>query len=191
MKCAMPASRAPGTSVSPIASSVSASRACSRRNGTPRARASRGVSKTCAPPTVNASAPSAAPRMNSRLPTMAASSRETARVHYTPAKFVYPSGMETRSIAPLALALALGACATAADVDKARASWQGASYEDVLRAWGAPTASTRTADGRDWYTWVTASYPQPGPSVGLGIGGVRIGGGGATGVGVGVGVPVG
>ncbi|HZD19562.1 MAG TPA: hypothetical protein VE325_02725, partial [Burkholderiales bacterium] len=87
--------------------------------------------------------------------------------------------------------MALGACATAADVDKARASWQGATYEEVLRAWGAPNASTRTADGRDWYTWVTASAPQPGPSVGFGLGGVRIGGGGATGVGVGVGVPVG
>ena len=99
--------------------------------------------------------------------------------------------METRSIAPLALALALGACATAADVDKARASWQGASYEDVLRAWGAPTASTRTADGRDWYTWVTMSAPQPGPSVGFGLGGMSIGRGSATGVGVGVGVPVG
>ena len=91
----------------------------------------------------------------------------------------------------VALPLALGACATAADVDKARASWQGASYEEVLRAWGAPSASTRTADGRDWYTWVTASAPQPGPSFGLGVGGVRIGGGSATGVGVGVGMPVG
>src|SRR4051812_26312347 len=76
MKCAMPAARAPGARVSPLASSVSASRACSSRKGTPCARASRGVSNTCAPPTVNASAPSA-PRMNSRLPTMAASSPGT------------------------------------------------------------------------------------------------------------------
>jgi hypothetical protein len=88
-------------------------------------------------------------------------------------------------------ALALGACATAADVDKARESWQGATYEEVLRAWGAPAGSTRTADGRDWYTWVTASAAQPGPSVGFGLGGVSIGRGSATGVGVGVGVPVG
>jgi hypothetical protein len=100
--------------------------------------------------------------------------------------------MSTRSLAiPLALALALAACATVEDVNKARDSWQGASYEDVLRAWGAPTRSTKTADGRDWHTWVTQSYPQPGPSVGVGVGGVRIGGGGATGVGVGVGMPVG
>src|SRR5205823_13637967 len=74
MKCAMPAARAPGTSVSPSASRVSASRACRSRNGTPWARASRGVSRTCAPPTVKASAPSAAPRMNWRLSTMTASS---------------------------------------------------------------------------------------------------------------------
>src|SRR5919197_5939860 len=99
--------------------------------------------------------------------------------------------MRTSRPAVVALALALAACATVEDVDKARESWQVASYEDVRRAWGAPTASTKTADGRDWHTWVTASYPQPGPSVGLGVGGVRIGGGGATSVGVGVGMPVG
>ncbi len=89
------------------------------------------------------------------------------------------------------LAVALGACATVADVDRARESWQGATYEEVLRAWGAPVGSTRTADGRDWYTWVTASAVQPGPSVGFGLGGMSVGRGSATGVGVGVGVPVG
>jgi hypothetical protein len=94
-------------------------------------------------------------------------------------------------VGAVTLALALAACATAADVDRARDSWQGATYEEVLRAWGAPTASTQTADGRYWYTWVTASAVQPGPSVGFGLGGVSIGRGSATGVGVGVGVPVG
>src|ERR671937_2626923 len=104
--------------------------------------------------------------------------------------FSYSTPMSTRSLT-IAVALALAACATVEDVNKARESWQGASYEEVLRAWGAPSASTRTADGRGWYTWVTASAPQPGPSFGLGVGGVRIGGGSATGVGVGVGMPVG
>src|SRR5690349_24398965 len=99
--------------------------------------------------------------------------------------------MSTRSFAPLAVALALGACATAADVEKARASWQGATYEDVLRAWGARARSTTTTDGRYWYTWVTESYAQPSSSVGIGIGGMRIGGGGSTGVGVGMSTPVG
>jgi len=91
----------------------------------------------------------------------------------------------------VALALVLGACATTEDVAKARDSWQGATYEEVLRAWGAPARSTTTPDGRYWYTWETASYPPPSSSVGIGIGGMRIGGGGATGVGVGVGMPVG
>ena len=89
------------------------------------------------------------------------------------------------------LAALLAACATAQDVDRAKDSWQGATYEEVLRAWGAPTRSTTTSDGRYWYTWETASYPPPSSSVGVSLGGMRIGGGGATGVGVGVGVPVG
>ena len=102
--------------------------------------------------------------------------------------------VRTRSktgITAVALALALGACATVDDVNKARDSWQGATYEEVLRAWGAPARSTSTTDGRYWYTWETAAYPPPQSSVGIGIGGMRIGGGGATGVGVGVGMPVG
>jgi hypothetical protein len=85
----------------------------------------------------------------------------------------------------------LASCATAQDVDRAKDSWQGATYEDVLRAWGAPVSSTTTTDGRYWYTWVTQSTVQPQSSVGVGLGGFRIGGGGGTGVGVGVGMPVG
>jgi len=91
----------------------------------------------------------------------------------------------------LALAVLLAACATAEDVQKAQGSWQGASYEDVLRVWGAPARSTKTADGRDWHTWVTESYPQPGPSVGFGVGGMSVGRGSGVGVGVGMGVPIG
>lgn len=92
---------------------------------------------------------------------------------------------------PIAFAILLASCATAQDVDHAKESWQGATYEDLLRAWGAPARSTTTADGRYWYTWVTESYAQPQSSVGVGVGGFRIGGGGGTGVGVGVGMPVG
>ncbi len=93
--------------------------------------------------------------------------------------------------ATLALAALLAACATAHDVDTAKNSWQGATYEDVLRVWGAPARSTNTADGRYWYTWETVSAVQPGSSVGFSIGGVRLGGSGATGVGVGTSVPIG
>ena len=91
----------------------------------------------------------------------------------------------------MALAVSAAACATVHDVDVAKNSWQGATYEDVLRVWGAPAASTQTNDGRYWYTWVTQGSPQPSSSVGFSIGGMRIGGSGATGVGVGTSMPIG
>ena len=91
----------------------------------------------------------------------------------------------------MVLAALLAACATAHDVDVAKNSWMGATYEDVLRVWGAPARSTNTADGRYWYTWETVSAVQPGSSVGFSIGGMRMGGSGAAGVGVGTSVPVG
>lgn len=88
----------------------------------------------------------------------------------------------------MALAALLAACATAEDMKKTQESWQGASYEEVLRVWGAPARSTKTPDGRDWHTWVTESGPPPGPSFGFGFGG-GVGRGG--GVGVGIGMPIG
>ena len=96
-----------------------------------------------------------------------------------------------RALASVALAALLAACATAEDVKNAQASWQGATYEDVLRVWGAPERSTKTADGRDWHTWVTYGAPPPPPSVGFGIGGMSVGRGSGVGVGVGTSVPVG
>ena len=87
----------------------------------------------------------------------------------------------------VALAALLAACVTAEDLKKQQDSWVGASYEEVLRAWGAPARSTKTADGRDWHTWVAESYAQSGASVG--VGGFSFGRGG--GVGVGVGMPIG
>ena len=91
----------------------------------------------------------------------------------------------------LAIGALLAACATTADVEQAKDSWQGATYEEVLRTWGAPAASTQTADGRDWHTWITQSAVQPGSSVGFSIGGVSLGGRSATGVGVGTSIPIG
>ena len=91
----------------------------------------------------------------------------------------------------MVLAALLAACATAHDVDLAKNSWMGATYEDVLRVWGAPAASTQTNDGRYWYTWITQGSAQPSSSVGFSVGGMRIGGGGATGVGVGTSMPIG
>jgi hypothetical protein len=97
----------------------------------------------------------------------------------------------SRNSFAVALAVLLAACATAEKMEEARDSWQGASYEEVLRAWGAPARSTKTPDGREWHTWVTESYPQPTSSFGIGVGGASVGRGGGTSVGVGMGVPIG
>jgi hypothetical protein len=88
------------------------------------------------------------------------------------------------------LALLVG-CAT---TEKAKESWVGASYDDAVRAWGAPVRSTKLADGSDVHTWVAEGGPtyRSGASVGFGIGGIGFGGGGrSTGVGVGASVPIG
>jgi hypothetical protein len=74
---------------------------------------------------------------------------------------------------------------------RARDSWSGATYEDVLKAWGAPERSTRTADGRDWYTWARYGGQYASSSVGFGVGSSTYGGGSASGVGIGFGLPIG
>ena len=83
-----------------------------------------------------------------------------------------------------ALALALAACATPGEqVAQARQSWQGAAYEDVVRAWGVPARTATLADGREARTWVSEVNRSRGviyPSVGV------FGGSGNVGVGVGV-----
>jgi len=84
------------------------------------------------------------------------------------------------------LALLTVACAT---TEKARESWSGATYDELVRAWGAPARSGKLADGTEVHTWVSEAGPtvRSGPSVGFGLGGGR----GGTGVGVGVGFPIG
>jgi hypothetical protein len=87
--------------------------------------------------------------------------------------------------ATLAAAL-LAACAT---TEKARESWNGATYDEFVRAWGAPMRSGKLSDGAEVHTWLSQGAPvyRSGPSVGVGMG--RVGGGGS--VGVGVGFPIG
>ena len=86
----------------------------------------------------------------------------------------------------------LAGCAStpdSGDTSAARTSWQGATYDDVVRSWGAPARSTKMTDGRDVYTWVSetvTSRPSFFPSLGIfggsgGVGfgtGVTMGGGG-------------
>jgi hypothetical protein len=85
----------------------------------------------------------------------------------------------------LAATLLVASCASVErDLQDTRASWQGATYEDVVARWGQPTRS----DGKDSYTWVSegVAYRAGGPAVGVGVFG-----GGVSGVGVGVGFPFG
>jgi hypothetical protein len=81
----------------------------------------------------------------------------------------------------LALALLAG-CATTADVDKARASWNGATYDEVVAAWGQPASQTTLEAGLQAYTWISQSAGY-GPSVGA------YGGSGGGGVGISLPLP--
>ena len=86
-----------------------------------------------------------------------------------------PPGAYSSLLALLTLASVSG-CAS---IEKAKTSWQGASYEEVVSRWGASTRHTTLAEGRQVHTWVTeGGYAGPGPaSVGVfgGSGGVGVG----------------
>lgn len=94
--------------------------------------------------------------------------------------------MRFRLIASLGLCALLVGCAT---TEKARESWGGTTYDEVVRAWGQPQRSGKLSDGTEVHTWVSESGPtyRSGPSVGFG----GFGGSGRGGVGVGVSVPIG
>lgn len=83
---------------------------------------------------------------------------------------------------PALLALAfLAGCATMADVEKARRSWQGATYDEVVAQWGQPASQSEPADGTQAYTWFSER----------GGGGSSIGAyGGSGGAGVGISMPL-
>jgi hypothetical protein len=88
-----------------------------------------------------------------------------------------------------AVLLSVVGCATGPiDVETAKRSWDGAKYEDVVLAWGAPARSTELAGGREAHTWLsesTVSRPSVYPSIGI------FGGSGRSGVGAGAGVTLG
>ena len=91
--------------------------------------------------------------------------------------------------ASVLLAAWLAGCAsTGEDVQRARDSWIGARYDDVVLRWGAPARSTPLSDGALAYTWVSDRSSSSGsvfPSIGI------FGGSGGVGVGVGMGGAVG
>jgi hypothetical protein len=101
----------------------------------------------------------------------------------------------TRSVlSSLLVGATLAACATVGveeQVQQARQSWEGATYEDVVARWGPPVRSATPSDGTQVHTWISQETPvyAPGPSVGVGVfGGSR---GVGSGVGVGIGFPFG
>ena len=79
--------------------------------------------------------------------------------------------------------LALALLAGCASLEKARDSWQGAHYDEVISRWGAPYRSTKLADGSPVHTWVAQGGYSGGPATSIGI----FGGSGGGGVGVGTG----
>ncbi len=76
----------------------------------------------------------------------------------------------------------LAGCATTADVDKAKASWYGATYDEVVAAWGQPVSQTTLKDGLQGYTWASQSAGS-GSSVGA------YGGSGGGGIGISLPLP--
>jgi hypothetical protein len=87
----------------------------------------------------------------------------------------------TRSLIALCLALALAGCAS---TDKAKASWQGAHYDEVIARWGAPIRSAPMVGGGQVHTWVSdGGYYAGGPASSVGVFGASGGGGGGIGVG--------
>lgn len=97
--------------------------------------------------------------------------------------------MKTRNLFVVVL---VAGCATASveqEMEQAKASWQGASYDEVVRRWGPPARSAASAEGQQTHTWTSQEAPvrAGGPSIGVGVFGGSHGGG----VGVGVGFPFG
>src|SRR5262249_22771822 len=89
--------------------------------------------------------------------------------------------IEAMRTVPLVLVL-LAACVSTGEPPES--GWVGASYDDVVRAWGTPARSTTLSDGAAVYTWVsegTGTRGRVSPSVGFGISS-----GGGVGVGTGI-----
>jgi hypothetical protein len=83
----------------------------------------------------------------------------------------------------------LAGCATTADIDSAKGTWHGSTYDDVVSRWGTPVRQTSLSDGSQVYTWVTeGAYGSGGTHGSVGVFGGS--GGFGRGVGIGVGLPL-
>jgi hypothetical protein len=86
-----------------------------------------------------------------------------------------------RCLLALLLPLLLAGCAS---IDKAKATWDGAHYDEVIARWGAPTRSATMVGGGQVHTWVTdGGYYAGGPASSVGVFGASGGSGGGIGVG--------
>lgn len=89
-----------------------------------------------------------------------------------------------RSGAAALFAVLIAACATTADIDKAKNTWQGSTYDEVVARWGVPSRQTTLSDGSQAHTWVSerggGGYPA---AVGV------FGGSGGGGIGATIGLP--
>ena len=77
----------------------------------------------------------------------------------------------------------MAGCATMADMDRAKRTWQGATYDQVVSQWGVPERQTTLSSGSQVYTW-TAERGGGGYPASVGVFG------GSGGVGVGIGLPL-
>ena len=71
------------------------------------------------------------------------------------------------------LLVGIAGCATVQqELDQAKASWAGATYDEVVTRWGPPARSATLSDGRQTHTWTSqeVSVRGGGPSVGVGVG---------------------
>ena|SRR5688572_2303746 len=84
----------------------------------------------------------------------------------------------------------LAACATTADIDGAKGTWNGATYDEVVSRWGTPVRQTSLTDGSQVYTWVTEASSGGGGGTYGSVGVFGGSGGIGRGVGVGVGLPL-
>ena len=75
-----------------------------------------------------------------------------------------------RFLAALAVS-GIAACALDSELSAARESWRGASYDQVVAAWGPPTRNAK-----DSYTWLSEDRVPQAQRSGSGAGGVIFGG---------------
>ena len=94
----------------------------------------------------------------------------------------------TRLLGAVVLCTILSGCATTADIESAKGSWHGSTYDDVVSRWGTPVRQTSLSDGAQVYTWLTeaSSGYSSGTYGSIGV----AGGSGGRGAGIGLSLPL-